>query len=223
MHRLIWVLCGAVLFAIPQTMMAQHRGGRGGGTGAARGPAGVSDKDDLKDFKRAIALQATPDQVQQFRQLSESVQSARKEAQSLLQIAQNAGGRDSWQHDLNQHADPLSDAVDEAQTTNGKFLNSFSSAQKSGLKNETKKLAKTNSEITRQNNALARELGHTGIDGRLVASVAEKLEKVLSDFETGEHAMGSEMGISDEKPASDASKDQHANTDPPRLVVSDRQ
>jgi hypothetical protein len=35
-------------------------------------PVGASSTDDLKDFKRAVALQASPDQVVRFRRLTES-------------------------------------------------------------------------------------------------------------------------------------------------------
>src|SRR4030081_2651064 len=58
MNRLIWLVCGIALLMNPHTLVAQRRGGRGAGT--ARAPAGVSTPDDLKDFKRAVALQGTP-------------------------------------------------------------------------------------------------------------------------------------------------------------------
>ena len=84
MNRLIWLVCGIVLLMNPYTLPAQRRGGRGAGT--ATPPTGVSSTDDLKDFKRAIALQASPGQMVQFRQLTASTQAARKSAQNLSKV-----------------------------------------------------------------------------------------------------------------------------------------
>src|SRR5271165_448789 len=126
MSRLTWIVCGFVLLIGPHTLQAQHRGGRG--TGAGRAPAGGSNSDDLKDFNRAVALQASPDQMTQFRQLTKSTQAARRVAQDLVQLAANTN-----RPDLSQNADALSNAVEEAQTENERFLRTFSDVQKSGL------------------------------------------------------------------------------------------
>ena len=109
MNRLIWLVCGIVLLMNPHTLLAQHQGGRSAGT--ARAPAGVSSTDDLKDFKRAVALQANPDQVIQFRRLTESAQVARKSAQDLLKLSENAS-----KTDLSRSTNPLGSTLEEAQT-----------------------------------------------------------------------------------------------------------
>jgi CHAT domain-containing protein len=144
----------------------------------------------LKDFKRAVALQATPDQVVQFQRLTKSTQAARKSAQDIQQLAESAN-----QPDLFRYPNPLTSAVEEAQTDNEQFLQSFSAVQKSGLKDLTKKLGKANSDVTKQSKALTRGLGHSRIDGKQIAGVVEKLDKALSDFQTKQLAVGTEMGI----------------------------
>ena len=111
MNRLLWLVCGIVLVMNPYALLAQRRGGRGAGT--ANAPGGVSSSDDLKDFKRALALQASPDQVVQFRRLTESTQVARKSAQDLLKLAENAS-----KTDLFRSTDHLAVALDKAQTAN---------------------------------------------------------------------------------------------------------
>ena len=88
--------------------------------------------------------------------------------------------------------------MEEAQTDNENFLQSFLAVQKSGLKDVTKKLGKTNSDVTKQSEALTRELGHSGIDGKQIAGAAEKLERSLRDFQTKQLAVGAEMGIQGE-------------------------
>ena len=90
---------------------------------------------------------------------------------------------------------PLTSAVQEAQTDNEHFLQSFSAVQKSGLKDVTKKLGKANSDVTKQSKALTQGLGHSGIEAKQIAGVVEKLDKALSDFQTKQLAVGTEMGI----------------------------
>jgi hypothetical protein len=191
MNRLIWLVCGIALLMNPHTLLAQRRGGHGAGT--ARAPAGVSSTDDLKDFKRAVALQASPDQVVQFRRLTESTQVARKSAQDLLKLAENAS-----KTDLFRSTNPLASALERAQTDNQNFLQSFSHVQKSGLKEVTRKLDKANSDVTKRSKALTRDLERSRIAGQQISGVAEKLDKALSDLQARQLAIGSEMGIQSE-------------------------
>jgi hypothetical protein len=191
MNRLLWLLCGVVLLMNPYALLAQRRGGHGAGMAPA--PAGVPRTDDLKDFKRAIALQASPDQMDQFRRLTESTQGARKSAQDLLKLAENAS-----KADLFRSTNFLASALEEVQTDNQKFLQSFSAVQKSGLKEVTKKLGKTNSDVTKRSKALTRNLERSRIASRQISGVAEKLDKSLSALQARQLAIGSEMGIQSE-------------------------
>jgi hypothetical protein len=195
MHRLTWVVCGIVLVTSPGTLLAQRRGGHSAGSG--RASAGAPSTDDLKDFKRAVALQATPDQMIQFEQLTRSIQTARKSAQDLLQTAEGTS-----KPDLFHSVYPLTNAVEEAQTDNEKFLRSFSPVQKSGLKDVTKKLGKASSDVTRQSKALTRGLEHAGIEGKQIAGIAQRLDKALSDLQTKQLTVGTEMGIQEGKESS---------------------
>jgi len=196
MNRLTWLICCIVLLIDPSISPAQHRGGQGANAGG-QGSSRASSSDDLNDFKRAMAVQASPDQVSRFKQSATSTQAAKKAAQDLLQLASNTG-----KPNLSQTTDALSSAVDEAQTDSQRFLRTFSDAQKSGLKDLTKKLGKANSEITRQNKALGHIAGTSAPDAGQIASVAEKLDKALGDFATTQSAIGTEMGIQSESASS---------------------
>jgi hypothetical protein len=188
-NRLICLVCGIVLLLMsPHSLLAQHRGGRS--AGAARAPAGASSTDDLKDFKRAVALQASPDQVIQFQRLTKSTQAARKGAEDLLQLAEN-----SSKLDLLRSNSPLTSALEEAQTDNENFLRSFSAVQKSGLKDVTKKLGKDNSDVSKRSKTLTRELERSRVAGQRISGIAEKLDNALSDFQARQLAIGSQMGI----------------------------
>jgi hypothetical protein len=192
MNRLLWLLCGIVLLMNPYALLAQRRGGHG--AGAARAPAGESGADDLKDFKRAIALQASPDQVAQFRRLTESTQAARKTAQDLLKLAVNPSKTDSF-----RSTDELASALDKARTDNQKFLQSFSAVQRSGLKEVTKKLDRANSDVASRSKALTRDLERSPIAGQQYSGIAEKLDKALGDLQARQLAVGTEMGIQSER------------------------
>src|SRR4029077_19129277 len=55
-------LLGCALLLRPSILWAQHHGGHGGASGipgATNRPTGVDEKDDLKDFHHALAVQAT--------------------------------------------------------------------------------------------------------------------------------------------------------------------
>ena len=192
MSRSKWLACAILLLVGSPALLAQHRGGRGA-TGA-RPTTGTSDTDDLKDFKRAVALQATPEQVIHFQQLAKRTAAARKSVQDLGQFADNAGQRDVF-----HGANPLTSAVAEAQTDNERFLLSFSAVQKSGLRNELKKLGKANSQVAKQSRALTQRLERSRIDGKQIAAAGERLDKALDDFQTRQLAVGKEMGIQSEE------------------------
>src|ERR1039457_1541353 len=125
MNRLTKLTCGTVLLICTSTMLAQHPGAR-------RGSSKSSSSEDLRDFKRAMALQASPEQARQFKQGATNTQAAKKAAQDLLQLSANASD-----HNFSPSAEALSSAVEAAQTVNEKFLQTFTGAQKSGLKDLT--------------------------------------------------------------------------------------
>jgi vacuolar-type H+-ATPase subunit H len=176
-------------------MLLAQRGGHG--VGGGRPPAGASNpaptNSELKDFNRAIALQATPDQEAQFHELTESTEAARKEAQNLIQHTEN-GPNSSRYSDLNN-------AVEEARRDNQQFVRSFSAPQQTGLKPLTKKLSKSDSDVSKQGKALTQEVERSPTDGKKMADIVEKLDKALTGFQSGQLDIGKEMGIQPEKPS----------------------
>jgi len=172
--------------------LAQH-GGHGGGGGRSGAPRGAGNTTDsgLQDFNHALAVQATPDQVSRFQSLAKSTEDARKQAQDLLRLAAKADDPNDFSH----HVAALKDAVEVVQGGNKSFVKSFTKSQKSGLKELTKKLDKADSEITKQKKALDQHLGLPQGNDEGVASMADKLEKALADFQQQQLSLGKEMGI----------------------------
>jgi hypothetical protein len=189
LNRSSLLICKIALLVCPQALMAQ-RGVHGAGSGQP--PSGASNpapNNDINDFNRAVALQATPDQVARFRQLTKSVETARKESRNLIQHAENGDRADSSGYA------GLNNAVDETQSNCQRFLGSFSTSQQSGLKPLTKKLSKADSEVAKQSKALTQDLGQSQIDSTKIGNVVEKLNEALSSLQTEQLEIGKEMGI----------------------------
>ena|SRR5271163_3889322 len=193
LNRFSLLICQITLLASPSMLLAQH-----GGRGTTAGPTSTTapnptPNSDISDFNRAVALQASPDQITEFRQLTKSTDAARKDAQSLIQLSQNASKPDS-----SRYAE-LNDAVDEARNTNQQFMKSLSASQQSALKPQTKKLAKADADVSKQSKVLAHELGRSEVDNKKIADVVEKLDNALTGFQTEQIDIGKEMGIPSEE------------------------
>lgn len=180
MNRWSYRVCALLLLACPTVLLAQHRGTHG--AGAAGAPAGPPASDDMKDFSRAVALQATPEQANVYQQLTASLASAKK---GVLEFQHPTATPPT--SDISR-AKALSDAADETFTDGERFLSSFSDAQKSGLKELAKKFRKANSEIAKENKALTGNLTHA-------STAVERLDKALHDLEDNQTAIGKEMGV----------------------------
>jgi hypothetical protein len=188
LNRSLVLLCQIVLLTCSSTLLAQ-RGGHSAGRPSTGASNPTPNTSDMTDFNRAIALQATPDQLAQFQQLNKSTETASQQAQNLIQAPNNASTPNS-----SRYTD-LSDALDEAQTKLQQFVGSFSSAQQSGLKPQIKKLSKADSDVSKQSKDLAKELERSQIDDKKLVAITEKLDKSLTGFRTELVDLGKEMGI----------------------------
>jgi len=199
----IGVLLGVSLLGSPGRMSAQHGGGggrgtMGTGTGVGAGlPAGVDEKDDLKDFHRAIALQASDEQRAAFAKIAKYAQAARDELHALRESRPKAPGSSL---SLEERAVTLDETIRKARAGSENFLTSFSPAQKSGLKDLTNKLARTDGELERLTKALDLVVRTKAADSEQVSGAAASLDvvgldKELGSFQSEQLAIGREMGI----------------------------
>lgn len=194
------IIMGIALLNSPAIMFAQHGGGGGGrgmGSGAGPGrPGGVSEKDDLKDFHRSMAVQATADQSAAFAKIVEYTRSA----SDRLQVFRESPQKTSSSSAISDSADALHQAVDQARAGNQNFLASFSAQQKSGLKDMTNRLGRADTELDKQMKALDQAVrashtvraSHSHADSEQIATV---LYKALENFQNEQLALGREMGI----------------------------
>ena len=97
--------------------------------------------------------------------------------------AADIGQREGWVH-----------ALENARNGNQKFLEGFSAAQKNGLKDISKRLAKTDIDLEQGQKRLDQSLEAKAAAPE-VSSNAESLDKTLTDFSNLQLALGREMSI----------------------------
>jgi len=178
-------------------MLAQRGGGGGGhgmptGSGGGTGLAsGVSDKDDLRNFHQAMAVQATDEQRAAFIKVAQCIQAASDRLKALRGLLQNVPASSP----PSDRATTLDEAIEQARASNKNFIASFSSKQKSGLKDIAKKLEKADSDLDKQVKTLDQIVQTSRSDGEPIANSVASLAKELASFQDEQLALGREMGI----------------------------
>jgi len=192
-------MVGITLLATPCTMVAQHGGGGGGGRGmmstgggvVGGRPDGISEKDDLRDFHRAMAVQANAEQRAAFAKVAQYTQAASDQLQAFRESLQKVPASSP----LPDRTIPLDQLLEKARAGNQNFLASFSPAQKSGLEDIAKKLAKADSELDKQLKALDQIVQTPKPASEQISSSAAGLDKALAAFQNEQLALGREMSI----------------------------
>ncbi len=180
------VVCFAIiLWLCPCSLLAQRTGGRVGRGGAGSPAGGPADSQEMKDFKRGVAVQADELQVSQFQLLAKDTEIARNQARELIQ--QPGMTRDQ--------ATRLASAVEKVRGESQDFLTGLSEPQRSGLKVWRKNVEKADSDVGRNWKALNQDLERAKIDAKQMADETEKLAKALTKFATEQLNLGREMGI----------------------------
>jgi len=179
--RIAWL--GWVLMC-SQVLVAQQGQGHGA-------PGRPSTDTSIQDFKRAMAVQAAPDQISDFQALAKNTEDAKQAAQAL----QAKAGAASDGTGLYQPASALKDNVDQIMNSERVFVKGFTKAQTVLLKDHTKKLSKAESEVTKEGKNLDEAMKRSAIDPKELAGVAGRVEKVLSDLQGQQQTLADEMGV----------------------------
>ena len=162
-----------------------------GGASVIGRPAGVNEKDELKDFHRAMALQATPPQADEFRALLKSTDAASREFEAL---AKSAGDSTAAANDANEaRARGFQQKLEKARTGTNQFLDALSPAQKAGLRDVIAKLSRAGAELGEQLKML--DAGDARDEASQIAARAESLRKALANFRNEQASVAQEMGI----------------------------
>ena len=185
-------ILGTLLLAFPLAASAQRHGGGGIGNSSLSGnnrPSGVKEEDSLRDFHEAMAVQATSPQTAEFQALVKSTDAAKAELQKFLESVP----KENPDSELDARK-PLEQAIEDARNGNKKFEQGFSPAQKSGLKEIAKRLAKADSDLEQEEKKLDATIDAKAAAPEIITH-AESLKKSLSDFSNQQLALGREMSI----------------------------
>jgi len=184
-------LSAAIIVGCPESVLAQRHGGHGAGGGVPGGmsrPDGVDDKDSLKDFHLAMAVQASDLQVAQFKQLLKETDAVNAVLQRYLHPGDKAVSTSDGSVGFNS-------ALQRLRDDSRKFIEGFSSRQKSGLKNTVKKVEKADSSLENEQKKFDESLQVKSAPATEVSAAAGLLEKSLTEFSNQQIALGQEMGI----------------------------
>ena len=181
---------GSLLLLCPLAASAQRHGGAGaggGGISAITRPSGVKEEDTLKDFHQAMAVQATSQQTAEFQALVKSTEATQAELQIFSQQVQKGTADPASRESFDK-------SLEDARNETRKFQQGFSPAQKSGLKEIAKHLAKADSDLEQE-----QKKWDDGLQAKAppteIAERAENLSKALTDFSNQQLALGREMSI----------------------------
>ena len=200
------IVLGAILLAHPCAIFAQHGGGGhvggsaagGGGLSSGNHATGVDAKDDLRDFHEILAVQASSEQKAAYAAMLKSTVTAGAKLQGFIAVL----AKENNASEVANRDKSFEEAIDVARTLNKKFLEGFSEAQKSGLKEITKRLGKADSELAQQAKALDQEV-EGNATGAQIAGTARNLEGAVTGFQREQTDLGEEMSIATSSKNSD--------------------
>jgi len=175
------VIFGLILLTSAELVAAQEHGGHGisiGGGNIYGQPNGVDEKDQLKDFHQALAVQATGQQITAFQQLVKNTSAAHNQLAALASAKSPREG-----------VAALDQALESARTATRKFQDELSEPQKSGLRETLRRLDKADSDLTQEAKRFDQSVESGG------ASNAAGLDTALASFSSEQFALGREMGI----------------------------
>jgi hypothetical protein len=188
----------AALLISPCIVLGQRGGHPGasspvGGIDSVGKPTGVDQKDDLKDFHQALAVQATSQQISEYAAMVKSTAAAGSELRAFLERLDK---HDDLPALVTRHA-ALEQALEKARTANKNFLEGFSAQQKNGLKEITKKLIKADSDLAQHSEELNQKVADAKAVSEVIAGSAQGLEHALTSFQSQQASLGQEMSIAD--------------------------
>lgn len=187
-------ITGIALLTTPGAMLGQRTGHNSRPlicVHDCRDPTDTTPDDDLKDFNRTMAVQATPEQSKAFTVLVQDVQAASARLQAFRGLLQKGTASPA----LSDPEAILAQAIAKVRTGTQTFVASFSAAQKSGLKDLTKKVEEADSGVAMQIGMLDEIVQPKKAVSENIADSAAILDKALASYQKEQLTLGREMGI----------------------------
>ncbi|MFZ0311047.1 MAG: hypothetical protein WAL89_22940 [Candidatus Sulfotelmatobacter sp.] len=166
--------------------------GGGGASTLPSPPPRVDDQDDLDGFRRALAVQATAEQISQYLSLLQSTRLIAGKFEDLRALWGTTSSAEEWR------AQNLAfqESLDKVRSSNKEFLASFSDRQKSALGEITKKVIAADSRLGDRTKALEGEVNDPTRNQPEFARLCSKFEEALEDFREQLLDLGAEMNVS---------------------------
>jgi hypothetical protein len=178
-----------LFFSFQLCLMGQRGGQRGTSSGSA--PTTPAEDADVATFKHAVAEQATDEQIEQFHQMVKSTEAARQQAHDLQVLGSKSGDSEN----LTSKATTLQNSLERALSDTQNFRRSFTDSQEATLKNQAKKLTKSDAAVSKRAKAIAQQLEQgTPNPGRL-GTYAASVEKEIVVLQSDQISLGKQMGI----------------------------
>src|SRR5579859_887564 len=176
------LICPAVGSAQRQEGGSSTGGGMNGSVSGSNRPTGFDEKDSLKDFHLAMAVQASGPQITKFEALVKDTEAAEGALQPLLQ-------QTTAVEEVTKRSAVLGQSLEKVRSDNKEFIEGFSAAQKSGLKELLKRLVKADSDVAQEQSRFdqAVQIAKTGPE---VMARAQSLDKALADFSNQQLTLG---------------------------------
>jgi hypothetical protein len=138
-----------------------------------------------------LAVQATSPQITEFQVLLKDAESAKANLQTFIQQQSHAGAGSEFSVD----AAAITRSLQQLGADSQKFVEGFSAAQKSGLKETLKKLGEADSNLDADEKKLDESVPAGSRATTELESRVESLAKSLADFSNQEFTLGRELGI----------------------------
>ncbi len=192
------VLAAILLFS-PCALLAQRGpggavGGGLAGGGGLSGPTGIASgldtKDDLKGFHEVLALQASGPQILQYNTMLKITATATAELRNLREAAAKEN-----RAELKNRGPSLKQAVEAMRNANSEFLEQLSDAQKAGLKENIRRIARLDSQLAQQLRALDGQVALARASLQQIIASAQELDSTLASFQSEQLDLGDEMSI----------------------------
>jgi len=185
---LVLVLLTALLLG-PHDLTAQRRGGgRSGGSGGG-GKAGAPPA--ATDFERQIEIQATPDQIAEFKTLTRSIEAAGLRVHGFMKLA----GVEPHPTDYSLQVIGVRDLLEKAGDDSEIFMGSFSDKQKTRFKAQVKKLSKAGAELAKHIKLLEQESENPALDHERLVKLTDDLDKALANLKAEQFNLGKLLGV----------------------------
>ena len=146
-----------------------------------------------------MAVQASSEQKVAYAAMVQSTATAGAELQRFVELLSKGQNPP----EVARRDKSFEDAIETSRTLNKRFLEGFSEAQKSGLKEITKRLGKADSELAQQAKVLDQEVEASAAAPQMAGS-AQNLERALATFQREQADLGEEMSIASSSKGQDS-------------------